>query len=164
MTRKTKVFEARIDEPNARVRFLTTPDIHFSLFDKTSDLQESIDKIRSTLNESKVNPFEPFPFASLYPFEQLGAMRKIRSLVNAVTVKTKQLPFSKRKKKSWLRYTSNKKWNRKFTPQFIRVVNGPTKVLSLSPALFAKLKQLSKITKTTGPGAGAGVLYGRTRG
>lgn len=162
MTQKSKSLETVLAYPDAKIMFLPTQDIHFNSVIEREVVYMNPDAISSTRNRnnSDLNPFEPFPSSSMYSFEQMGAMQKMRSLVNAVTITTKQVPIPKRKKKSWLRRTSNKKWNRKFTPQFIRVANGPKKVLSLSPALFEKLKELSKITKTTGPGA----LLGRVRG
>lgn len=166
MAQTLKSLESILADPDAKIVFLPTQDIHYTDMRHIIDAPEDgsipkipteccCDTLKSNSN-SNSNPFEPFPFTSLYSFEQMGAMRKMRTLVNAVTITKKQIPFPKRKKKSWLRHTSNKKWNRKFTPQFIRVVNSPKKVLLLSPALFEKLKQLSRITKTTGPGAGAG--------
>lgn len=123
----------------------TSGDIHCQVIEREF-IYMNEDKESSKLPAEVRNPFEPFPYSSAYSFEQMAANQKLRMAVNAIEILTKTIPIPKRKKKSWLRYTSNKKWNRKLTPKVIRVV-GSKKVLMLPHSLFEKLKELSKLTK-----------------
>lgn len=67
------------------------------------------------------------------------------ALINALRKKRAHVKVDApvRKKKSWLRYTSTKKWARKFKSQ--RVVQSAERVvLQVPSSLYKKIKQLSK--------------------
>lgn len=87
--------------------------------------------------------FSPFPISSQHSYEGMQAMNRVRQMctVNAIEIKYKSAPIPKRKKKSWLRYTSNKKWARRFPKRLIRQIGYP-KVLSLPKDFLDKVKAL----------------------
>ena len=152
MVDKKRMFAFPSDE-RALIRFL--PDVHLEHFINMKpedtypkiDLQRecidsTVDGVRVNL-ESGENPFSPYPFSSLYSYGQVQAMNALRQNLNVLEIKTKRVAIPKRKKKSWLRYTSNKKWSRKFVPKYVRVA-GAVKVLSIGGDFIQKLRNIVK--------------------
>lgn len=70
-----------------------------------------------------------------------NAPTKLRSLVNGIIKKRFAVPIPKRKKKSWLRHSSQKKWARTFPKRF--TYTKTIGVLALSSELSQKIVDLA---------------------
>jgi hypothetical protein len=119
--------------------------IAFDLEDPNSYPNFSIRNQRGGL---QFNPFNPFPSSFEHTMEEMNALTlmraRLRSMIDVVEIRMEAVPIPVRKKKSWLRYTSNKKWSRNFAKRLQRVVDPrEVKVLSLPKELMDKINALA---------------------
>lgn len=137
---------------DARIRILTgCDDEHFyatpAVLEKPScPICDELHKHDNMNVDDKLQKaFAPFPVSSMYSYDQMNAMNRLRQRlnVNAIEIKYERVPTPIRKKKSWLRYSSNKKWARSFKIRYRRAV-GEIKTLTISKEFSDKLKRLQE--------------------
>jgi hypothetical protein len=127
---------------DARIRILDTDVPPVYLQHGTPKHRD--DKVMSLRGPDDIKEaFAPFPVTFENPYGAMQAMNKVRQMVrvNAIEIGWQREPIPVRKKKSWLRYSSSKKWARKFPKRLMRKPSC-VKVLELPKSLLDKIQQL----------------------
>lgn len=96
-------------------------------------------------------PFKPQYFmrtigdthVALCPMHNEQYESKMRALVNAFEIIQVREAIPVRKKKSWMRYTSQKKWANRFSKRFIKEFSATPKVLSITDDVLKRITALS---------------------